>query len=203
MFASAGSDAKLFLYDGTTGDAQGELSGHTGTVYAVAWDRGSSDNQLASFSADASVKLWDAETRECVRTWTLASSGSPQDHQVGGAAVDGGFVSLAGNGDLTVFDARAPEPVRKQYGAQKGILAAAAPKGSSTLFAGDNAGRVLRYDGDSKCAPVQGGSQSYAVAMSAADGRVFVASMDDSVKSLDTGAGSFTWEPLIVPSMRR
>lgn len=56
----------MFLYDGSTGDSVAELSDHKGTVFAVAWERGS-DSQLASFAADGTVKLWDAEKKTCVR----------------------------------------------------------------------------------------------------------------------------------------
>lgn len=82
LFASAGSDGKLFLYDGSTGDQVGELGGseaeasekHAGTIFALAWSR-LNPSKLASFAADGRVRLWDAGKQQLVKlSFTISHS---------------------------------------------------------------------------------------------------------------------------------
>jgi WD repeat-containing protein 1 (actin-interacting protein 1) len=65
---SVGADAKIFLYDGKTGESKGALTtdnAHTGSIFAVGWDKSSS--KLVTASADQSVKLWDVEANKIVQ----------------------------------------------------------------------------------------------------------------------------------------
>ena len=64
---SVGADAKVFLYDGKTGESKGGVTSdnaHTGSIFSVGWDKSSS--KLVTASADQSVKLWDVETSKVV-----------------------------------------------------------------------------------------------------------------------------------------
>jgi WD repeat-containing protein 1 (actin-interacting protein 1) len=53
LFCSAGSDSKVYLYDGKEGEFKGELSdgsgAHKGTVFAAYWNKGG--NLLATSGA--------------------------------------------------------------------------------------------------------------------------------------------------------
>ena len=65
---SVGADSKIFLYDGKTGESKSPLNtdhGHTGSIFAVGWDKSSS--KLVTASADQSIKLWDVETSKIVQ----------------------------------------------------------------------------------------------------------------------------------------
>ena len=65
---SVGADAKVFLYDGKTGESKGAITTdgtHTGSIFAVGWDKSSS--KVVTASADQSIKLWDVETSKVVR----------------------------------------------------------------------------------------------------------------------------------------
>jgi WD repeat-containing protein 1 (actin-interacting protein 1) len=65
---SVGGDAKIFLYDGKSGESKGPLNtdkGHTGSIFAVGWDKSSS--KLVTASADQSIKLWDVEASKVVQ----------------------------------------------------------------------------------------------------------------------------------------
>ncbi|KAG9221920.1 hypothetical protein CCMSSC00406_0005745 [Pleurotus cornucopiae] len=77
-FASVGSDSKVFLYDGKTGDTLGEItdSPHKGSIMACSWSPDSSS--LVTSSADCTVKLWDVETKKGITTWTIGSGVSHQ-----------------------------------------------------------------------------------------------------------------------------
>ncbi|KAJ7204798.1 WD40-repeat-containing domain protein [Mycena pura] len=70
-FTSVGSDSKVFLYDGKTGETISEFTDnpHKGGITAC------------SSSADCTVKLWDVETHKAMITWSLDSGVNNQ--QVG------------------------------------------------------------------------------------------------------------------------
>lgn len=66
--ASVGADTKIFLYDGKSGESKGSMAmdnGHTGSIFAVGWNKSSS--RLVTASADQSVKLWDVEANKIVQ----------------------------------------------------------------------------------------------------------------------------------------
>jgi len=101
LFASAGADRKIFLYDGTSGDQTVSLSGHEGSIFAVAF---SSDATLASTSADGTVRLWDAESQKETMKWSFG-----KEQQVGLCWVGETAVSVSANGDLNLIDQRQGE----------------------------------------------------------------------------------------------
>lgn len=105
IFASVGSDFKIFLYDGKNGDTLDEVtdSPHKGSIMACTWSPDS--KSLVTSSADCTVKLWDVETRKSITTWTVGNGVSFQ--QVGNTwSGESDVVSLSLSGDLNVFDIR-------------------------------------------------------------------------------------------------
>ena len=77
-WASGGFDGKIFLYDGKDSELKGELSGHTGGVYGLAWD--GSSRKVLSASGDKTCKLWDLETQKCLTTFKMGTQ--VEDQQV-------------------------------------------------------------------------------------------------------------------------
>jgi len=183
-FASVGSDGKIFLYDGKAGEILGEFSeGHSGTAYALSWSPDS--KAISTCSADATVKLWDVETRKATTTYTL---GTGLEHQQVGNVWSSSdtIVSLSFSGCLNVFDRRSAEkkPVKVLHvcgmgvhpcqnghlsqvvvlllqGPQKAVTAAAistttATGASETFFVGSADGRVLSYDSTGTASPLAG-----------------------------------------------
>ncbi|OAV88184.1 hypothetical protein PTTG_29123 [Puccinia triticina 1-1 BBBD Race 1] len=194
LFASGGSDSKLFVYDGSTGDTICQLGGedvaekHTGTVYSIGWSK-LHPSALASFSADGKVMRWDASTQKHVGTWKLADSPSPEQQLVGGTWLEGNrLVSLAYNGDLTILDDRQSEPVKKLYSCQKGIIAASKCPKSSGVYAGDSSGRVFHYSNEGVCKPVGASTSSNIISLSTSNSKVYSVSMDDLVKEITSEA---------------
>ncbi|KAJ7717627.1 WD40 repeat-like protein [Mycena maculata] len=189
-FASVGSDSKIFLYDGKTGDTVAELtdSPHKGSIMACTW---SPDNKsFATSSADCTVKLWDVETQKAANTWSLGAGVSNQ--QVGNVwSRETDIVSLSLSGDLNVFDPRVGDkPARIVTGPQKPITAVA-PTGSGTFLAGTADGRVVQYTAASGEAVVATGDghTSLVVGLAAApSGKVFSAGYDDRVREIGAGA---------------
>ncbi|KAH9440827.1 hypothetical protein MJO29_004716 [Puccinia striiformis f. sp. tritici] len=191
LFASGGSDSKLFIYDGSTGDTICQLGTddgnekHSGTIYSIGWSK-SHPSSLASFSADGKVMKWDASTQKHVTTWKLADSPTPEQQLVGGRWLEGNrLVSLAYNGDLTILDDRQAEPVKTIYSCQKGIIGAAKCPQNSGVFVGDHSGRVFHYSNEGVCKPVGGSSSSNIIGLSTSQDKVLSISMDDSVREIN------------------
>ena len=108
-FASAGSDGKIVLYDGTTGDVQAELAdgttAHQGTVFALNYAPDSS--RLASCGADGKVKVWDVAEKRLLASWNAASSthDAVEAQQMGLVWMPSGeIVSLSFEGSLNVLN---------------------------------------------------------------------------------------------------
>lgn len=74
LFASAGFDGKVFIYDGTTSDLVGEVGSpaHQGGVYGVAWKP--DGTQLLTASGDKTCKLWDVETRTLICEFNMGNT---------------------------------------------------------------------------------------------------------------------------------
>lgn len=74
LFATAGFDGKVFLYDGTSSDLVSEVGSpaHSGGVYGVAWSP--DGKQLLTASGDKTAKLWDVETKQIVSEFVLGNT---------------------------------------------------------------------------------------------------------------------------------
>ncbi|TFK32026.1 WD40 repeat-like protein [Crucibulum laeve] len=191
-FASVGSDSKIFLYDGKTGDTVAEItdSPHKGSIMACSW---STDNKsLITSSADRTVKLWDVETRKAVQTWTL---GTGISHQQMGNTWSGeqDIVSLSLSGDLNLFDPRTGEKPTRVFRAPQTSITALAPLNSSTFIAGTAEGRIFSYSDDaSSCLEGEGHTALVTgVASSPTDGKAYSIGWDDRVREIERDGKNF------------
>ncbi|KAI5117164.1 hypothetical protein M0805_001022 [Coniferiporia weirii] len=192
-FASAGSDSKVFLYDGKTGETIGEFTGdlHKGSVMSANW---SPDGKtIATSSMDGTVKLWNIERKQTIQTWTVGAGVTHQ--QVGNAwGADGDIVSLSMSGVVNVFDQRkGDEPARYIIGPQKAITAATvAPSG--TFFAGTADGRIVSYDTSDGAADFISGAghTSIVKGLVSANENVLSVGFDDTLREISSDAKSMT-----------
>ena len=202
---SVGADRKVWLYDGKTGEVKGELPGekeHTGSIFGVSWAADS--RRFATCSADQTVKLWDAEAQKCVHSWRMGEEGSVSvpDHQVGvvwpAARSDGLIISLSLAGDLNYLSEESSKPQRVIQGHQKNITTIAEDTSTSsgaTFFTGDAVGRVCSWDSKTgRGETVEGqGHTNYVSALSEpASGRIYSVGWDDTLRSFDVSAKTFT-----------
>ena len=67
--------------------------------------------KFVSSSADCTVKLWDAESRQVERTWTFAESPAVEDQQVGNVWSKY-IVSLSLGGRFSYFSPSEAQPIR-------------------------------------------------------------------------------------------
>ncbi|KAG0037844.1 hypothetical protein BGZ82_001702 [Podila clonocystis] len=189
LFASVGSDGKIFLYDGKTGDKIKELSTaehrHSGTIFALSWS--GDGKRLVTSSADQTSKIWDIETSSVVNTFDLSSSGSVNGQQVGNIWKGDALLSLSLSGDLNYLDPSTSQTSRIVKGHQKGITALAVSEDKKTFLTGSYDGRVVSWDGnDGEGHPLEESSHSNQVMQLVGNGNEFIsAGMDDTVKVTD------------------
>ncbi|OBZ67657.1 putative WD repeat-containing protein C9G1.05 [Grifola frondosa] len=191
QFASVGSDAKIFIYEGKTGETLGK------SPIAHILEAFPDSKSLITSSADCTVKLWDVETKKAVTTWTLGS-GVPHQ-QVGNVWTEGDdIVSLSMSGNLNIFDKRVGDkPARVLYGPQKSITASV-PTSSGTFLAGTADGRILSFSDDTYSNVTGEGHASLVAGLAPApDGKVFSIGFDDHLREID---GSASFVPAVCPT---
>lgn len=68
-FISVGSDSKIVLYDGSSGNVISQLKDaekeHKSSIYSVAWNVNGS--KVITSSADGTAKIWDIETSSVIK----------------------------------------------------------------------------------------------------------------------------------------
>lgn len=194
LFASVGSDGKLFLYDGQTADVKGEAAAPdpTRSLMGLSWAPDSA--QLVTAGADGVVALWDAATAKIAQTYNVGSSVEDQQNGVVWASPNT-IVSVSMNGDLNVFDTRDSKS-RKLYGPTKSITASVL--GDKTFYTGSFDGGVKAFAVDGgECSNVTGAGHSARVAGMAYDGKgkVLSAAWDDKVSTIEGDAFSASSAP--------
>ncbi|KAI8643689.1 WD40-repeat-containing domain protein [Parasitella parasitica] len=190
LFASAGADEKIFLYDGETGDKVDELStadnNHTGGIYALSWSPDST--QLLSSSADHTAKIWDVNSKTVVNTFEINHAAAPADNQQVGNLWKGDYLITASlSGEFSYLDKNSGKVSRRIDGHSKAITALAVSE-DDTLFTGSYDGHVFGWkygaEGDHSFAErVQGeGHVNQVNALSFKHNELLSVAMDDTVR---------------------
>ena len=204
-FVSVGADKKVWLYDGKSGEAKGQIGEgeHKGSIFSVSWARDS--KRFVTSSADQTVKVWDVEAGKVVQSWRMgeADSVSIPDHQVGvvwpGGRSDGLIISLNLAGDLSYLADGSQKPVKLVQGHQKNItsLTTNAQSGKSeTLWTGGIDGRICGWDAvEGVGKKVDGEAHtSYVSGITSAradTGRMYSVGWDDTLRMIDTTTTTF------------
>lgn len=204
VFASVGADKRIWLYDGKTGEAKGQIGEgvHTGSIFGISWSKDS--RKFVTASADQTVRIWDPEAGKAIQTWRMGEEGvtSVPDQQVGvvwpTGRSDGLVVSVDLDGNLNYLVDGNPRPTRVVRGHQKNITAAAIS--GSTFATGSYDGRVLAWDVSTGLADkVEGASHSnYVAGIATSDSRseaeLHSVGWDDTLRSISVSSKIFTGE---------
>ncbi len=203
---SVGSDRKVWLYDGKTGEVKGQLGegAHKGSIFGVSWAKDS--KKFVTASADQTVKVWDAEVGKVVQGWRLGEEGvvSIPNHQVGvvwpSGRSDGLVISLGLSGDLNYLSEGNPKPVKVVSGHQKNItsleLSGSSNSKTETLWTGSSDGRICNWSVATGLGEkIEGEAHTNYVAGLATteegQGRIYSVGWDDSLRTIDTSANTF------------
>jgi WD repeat-containing protein 1 (actin-interacting protein 1) len=182
LFASAGQDKQIMLYDGKTGDKKGAMNEeHKMGVYSISWN--AQGTQFLSCSADKTCKIWDVETMKSVSTFSFPNN---NDYMQLGCLWQGNhLVSLGLNGHLTYLNPNNPDvPLRVVKGHNKFITALAYDKNRNTVYTGSYDSIITRWNvdtGDNDVIPGSGHTNQIN-GLSIQGGKIISCGMDDSIR---------------------
>ncbi len=205
---TVGADRRIQLYDGKTGEPTTTVGGtgsdaHTGSIFSVCWS--SDSKRIVTASADQTVRVWDTASGKLLHTWYLGGSSSVAsipDQQVGvvwpHGRSDDLIISISLSGDLNYLKFGQDTPVRVVYGHNKAITALGAESsGKGTgVWTGSFDGRVCYWDlAKGEAQVVEGQAHTNQVTQFAALpglGQTYSVSWDDTLRTVDEGARTFT-----------
>ena len=210
---SVGGDKKIWLYDGKTGEIQGEVSdsaeGHNGSIFGVSWSKDS--RSIVTCSGDRTVKTWDVEAGKVTNTWTFGDTMNIGDQQVGVVwpdRADGTIISLSLSGDLNYLNQSSTKPTKVISGHSKNItaLAVSGAESDPTLWTGDYEGRLCNWDVSKGTAEtIEGDGHTSIISGLAATSKakypqVYSVGWDDKIRTIDAGAHTFHGKPTSLAS---
>ena len=191
LWASGGFDGKIFLYDGKDSEKKGELSGHTGGIYGLAWDGAS--KKLLSASGDKTCRLWDISTQACLVTFKMGDT--VEDQQVGCLWSGPHMISISLSGFINYLDPEKPDKPKKVLkGHNKPVTKMAVSGDGKTIYTSGSDGVVTCWDSESgKCERASGSGHGVQVSgVAVAGNQVLTVGYDDTLRVMDTATCSYT-----------
>jgi len=192
LWASGGFDGKIFVYDGKDSELKGELVGHTGGVYGLAWD--GSGKQLISASGDKTVRLWDVGSFKCITTFNMGSG--VEDQQVGCLWSGPHMISVSLSGFINYLDPSHPEgPVKVVKGHNKPITAMGLSPDRKSIYTSDSEGRIITWDSETGTnTRIEGKGHGAQVngLISSGSNTLATIGFDDTLRSIDVSSGEFS-----------
>lgn len=192
LFASAGFDGKVFIYDGATSDLVGEVGSpaHKGGVYGVAWKP--DGTQLLTCSGDKTCRLWNVETRELITEFPMGNT--VEDQQVSCLWQGEHLLSVSLSGYINYLDVNNPDkPLRIVKGHNKPITVLTLSDDRSTIFTGSSDGAVTNWNsGNGSNDRVTGtGHGNQVNAIRAHGDFAYTAGIDDTLRQINIEANTY------------
>lgn len=204
LFASAGFDGKVYLYDGTSSDLVGEIGSpaHKGGVYGVNF---SPDNkQLLTASGDKTCRLWDVETRQMVSEFVMGPN--VEDQQVSCLWQGPYLLTVSLSGFINYLDVNNPEKcIRIVKGHNKPITVLELSEDRSNIFTGSHDGYVTKWNSSTgENERITGNGHGNQInGMRAHGNLVYTCGIDDSLKQIDSENNVYTGLDLKLGSQPR
>ncbi|XP_043289268.1 actin-interacting protein 1 isoform X2 [Venturia canescens] len=193
LFASAGFDGKVFIYDGTTSDLVGEVGSpaHQGGVYGVAWKP--DGTQLLTASGDKTCRLWDVETRSLITEFNMGTT--VDDQQVSCLWQGEHLLSVSLSGFINYLNVNDPsKPHRIIKGHNKPITVLTLSPDRGTIYTGSHDGHITNWNaltGENDRVKGQGhGNQING--MKASNDLLYTAGIDDTLRAVDIATNTYT-----------
>ncbi|PSM48214.1 hypothetical protein C7Y66_15805 [Chroococcidiopsis sp. CCALA 051] len=201
--ASGSFDRSVRLWDVTSGECLKILDGHTDWVWSVSFspnlptslDEGGLGGILASGSADASIRLWDANSGECLKIlhghagWVWSVSFSPISLSKGLGEI---LASGGADASIRLWDANSGECLKIFHGHTSGVRSVAFSPDGTILASGSDDCSVRLWDVTSgECLQVLPGHTSwvYSVAFSPDNLLLASGSQDETIALWDVKSG--------------
>lgn len=193
LFASAGFDGKVFIYDGATSDLVGEVGSpaHKGGVYGVAWKP--DGTQLLTCSGDKTCRLWDVATRELISEFVMGTT--VEDQQVSCLWQGEHLLSVSLSGFITYLDVNNPaKPLRIIKGHNKPITVMTLSDDRSTIFTGSHDGNITNWNsGSGVNDKVAGNGHGNQVNdMRAFGDHVYTCGIDDTLRQINIEGNTYS-----------
>lgn len=199
LFATAGFDGKLFLYNANDYSKVGEFintdekAAHGGGIYAISWSP--DGKQLLSASGDKTCKIWDASTLQPVTNFVMGTD--VLDQQVSCLWQNNYLLSVSLSGFINYLDVNNPAtPQRIVKGHNKTITSLTVNGASENkeVYTGSTDGYITHWNpnnGDHD--RIIGQSHSNQVAGLVFDGnnRVYSVGYDDILRAIDANTNEF------------
>ncbi|XP_043463135.1 actin-interacting protein 1 isoform X1 [Leptopilina heterotoma] len=192
LFASAGFDGKVFIYDGVSSEIVGEIGSpaHQGGVYGVAWKP--DGTQLLTASGDKTCKLWDVETRSMICEFNMGSA--VDDQQVSCLWQGTNLITVSLSGFINYLNVDDPtKPLKIVKGHNKPITVLALSPERDSIFTGSHDGYITKWNaisGENDRIDGQGhGNQING--MKAVDNYLYTAGIDDTLRIVDIQTNSY------------
>ncbi|KAM3962105.1 actin-interacting protein 1 flr [Aphomia sociella] len=184
LFASAGFDGKIFLYDGATSELKGEIGSpaHKGGVYGIAWSP--DGKQLLSCSGDKTCAIWDIETMQRA---TLFNMGTAVENQQVSCLWQGKhLLSVSLSGVINYLDVDNPDkPWQVLMGHNKPITSLALHPDRHTVYTASHDGCVNSWNvetGEARHIQGQGHGNQVNGMRSTKDGALLTIGIDDTLR---------------------
>ncbi|XP_063983666.1 actin-interacting protein 1 [Diachasmimorpha longicaudata] len=192
LFASAGFDGKVFLYDGTTSELVSEIGSpaHQGGVYGVAWKP--DGTQLLTASGDKTCKLWDVETKSLITEFNMGNT--VEDQQVSCLWQGEHLLSVSLSGFINYLNVNDPtKPLRIIKGHNKPITVLTLSPDRGTIYTGSHDGHVTNWNASTgENDRVQGqGHGNQINGMKAAGNLLYTAGIDDTLRAIDIASNNY------------
>ncbi|XP_063539484.1 actin-interacting protein 1 [Cydia strobilella] len=193
LFASAGFDGKIFLFDGATSELKGEFGSpaHKGGVYGIAWSP--DGKQLLSCSGDKTCAVWDVDTME--RSILFNMGNAVENQQVSCHWQGKHLITVSLSGDISYLDPENPDkPLRVLTGHNKPITCLALHPDKHTVYTASHDGNVTAWNvatGEGQHIQGQGHGNQINGMRAGKDGSLLTCGIDDSLRrAVPTAEGS-------------
>ncbi|CAG5024826.1 unnamed protein product [Parnassius apollo] len=184
LFASAGFDGKIYLFDGATSELKGEIGSpaHKGGVYGISWSP--DGKKLLSCSGDKTCAIWDIETMQ--RTTTFNMGNAVENQQVSCLWQGKHLLSVSLSGVINYLDVDNPDkPLRVLMGHNKPITCLALQPTTKTVFTASHDGCVTSWNtttGEGRHVGGAGHGNQVNGMCAGKDGSLITCGIDDSLR---------------------
>ncbi|CAH4027423.1 unnamed protein product [Pieris brassicae] len=190
LFASAGFDGKIFLFDGQTSELKGEIGSpaHKGGVYGISWSP--DGKQLLSCSGDKTCAIWDVDTMQRAVLFPMGTA--VENQQVSCLWQGKHLLTVSLSGDISYLDIENPEtPLRVITGHNKPITCLCLSLDRKRLYTASHDGAVSHWDvSNGVGGKVRGtghGNQVNGMRMTN-NGALLTCGIDDTLRRIDVQA---------------